>query len=93
MDQVHEYQPPKNPTKLTDSRAKEYIKEYGRSSWELDALEPRVIIDLINDTVKPLIDWDTWNETKKEEKAVKAELQKLGNNWLQVSEFLSTLED
>ena len=51
MDQIHEYNPPPNPTKLTDSRAKSYIAEHGDSSWELDALNPTVIRDLIKETV------------------------------------------
>lgn len=60
--QIEEYDPPPNPTKLTDSRAKEYIKNYGRSCWELDALEPRVIDRLIRDEVRQYIDADLWTK-------------------------------
>jgi len=41
MDQIEHYGPPPNPAKLTDARADAYIAEFGLSSWELDALEPR----------------------------------------------------
>lgn len=51
MDQVEQYNPPPNPAKVTDSRAKSYIQEFGDSSWELDALEPQVIGDLIRHSV------------------------------------------
>ena len=51
MDQVEVFNPPPNPAKLTDSRCQGYISEYGSSSWELDALEPSVIGNLIEDTV------------------------------------------
>lgn len=51
MDQINQYDPPPNPAKVTDSRAKEYIKNYGRESWELDALEPKVLSDLIEKKV------------------------------------------
>lgn len=47
MDQVEEYNPPPNFAKLTDTRCASYIIEYGNKSWELDALEPRVIGNLI----------------------------------------------
>lgn len=43
-----------NPAKITDSRASKYIDEYGNESWELDALEPQVITDLITNEVTAL---------------------------------------
>ena len=46
--QIELYNLPPNPAKVTDSRAKEYIARYGGESWELDALEPRVIDDLVS---------------------------------------------
>jgi hypothetical protein len=51
MDQVRQYNPPPNPAKLTDSRVGPYIEEFGDESWELDALEPRVMTDLIETAV------------------------------------------
>ena len=38
-DQIEEYNPPPNPTKLTDPRAEPYIKDFGHTCWELDALK------------------------------------------------------
>lgn len=38
MEQIEQYDPPPNPTKVSDSRANGYIAEYGYSCWELDAL-------------------------------------------------------
>jgi len=62
MDQVEEYNPPPNPTKLTDSRANGYIDAYGMESWELDALEPKVIAQLIEDNVQEELDFDVWDD-------------------------------
>ncbi|KKN68945.1 hypothetical protein LCGC14_0446300 [marine sediment metagenome] len=53
-EQVQEYSPPPNPTKLTDSRAKDYIQAYGSESWELDALDPSVLERLIDDEIQEL---------------------------------------
>lgn len=63
MDQVEEHQPPPNPAKLTDARAQGYIAQFGDSSWELDALEPQMIADLIRENVERLIDQDAWEES------------------------------
>jgi len=55
-DQIKRYSPPPNPAKNTDSRFANYMTMYGRESWELDALEPRVLIDLIQGTVSDYMD-------------------------------------
>lgn len=46
-DQVRQYNPPPNPAKLTDSRVGTYLQRFGGESWELDALDPQVLNDLI----------------------------------------------
>lgn len=51
MDQIEELNPPPNPAKQTDARAQTYIAEYGYDSWELDALEPTYLDELITDHV------------------------------------------
>jgi hypothetical protein len=47
MDQIETFSPPPNPAKITDSRAENYIKKFGETSWELDALDPEEIERLI----------------------------------------------
>ena len=58
MEQIEEYNPPPNPAKLTDSRCQGYVDEYGNESWELDALDPRTITNLIEDAVAGYTDED-----------------------------------
>lgn len=62
MDQVITYGLPPNPTKLTDSRAGEYMKRFGHDSWELDAVEPKVISDFICDEVFRYRDHELWDK-------------------------------
>lgn len=62
MDQVDEYGPPPNPAKVTDSRFAGYMREYGKDSWELDALEPQVLEVLIRDHINDYLDIDDWEE-------------------------------
>lgn len=69
MDQVDEYQPPPNPTKLTDTRAKDFIAKYGYTSWEVDALPPTVLRQIIETRFEELIDLDAMEEIKDRERA------------------------
>jgi hypothetical protein len=89
MDQVELYQPPPNPSKMKDPRAEQYIEQHGMTSWELDALEPRVIEQLIQDHITPHIDAKIWNEVGQEQEYIEGKLQKLSDNWEKVkNEFL-----
>jgi hypothetical protein len=65
MDQVEEYNPPPNPAKITDTRAKNYIHEFGDESWELDALEPAMMVQLIEETIQKLIIKSRWKAREK----------------------------
>lgn len=81
MDQITKYNPPPNPAKLTDSRCEEYIKKYGNSSWELDALEPRVMRNLITESIESIRDQDLWNEKVDYEEEEKKKLLKIADSW------------
>lgn len=74
-DQIEHYNPPPNPTKLTDTRAAGYISTYGTESWELDALEPKVINQLIQDEFDAIIDRDEWELGLAAENADKAKMR------------------
>lgn len=67
MTQINDFNPPPNPAKFTDSRAEDYVTQYGSSSWELDALSPRVITGLITDAVDGIRDENLWEEAEQEE--------------------------
>jgi len=56
MDQIEEYDPPPSPAKLTDTRCRTYIETFGEDSWELDALEPAVIVDIIRTHILAVMD-------------------------------------
>lgn len=61
MDQIEQYNPPPNPAKVKDSRFEQYLQDYGPDSWELDALEPSVINDLIRTHVDDIRDDELFN--------------------------------
>lgn len=89
MDQVDQYSPPPNPAKLTDSRCEGYMKLYGDESWELDALEPNVLINLINEHVTPLVDQREWKSSMLEEQRERNELLAIADRFDKVTAFLN----
>lgn len=62
MDQVEMWSPPKNPAKETDARYAGYVHKFGHSSWELDAVKPEDLVDLLRSAVLALRDDDLWDE-------------------------------
>lgn len=81
MDQVEEYDPPPNPAKESDSRAADYVAEFGRFSWELDALEPRTLERLVEDEVDQVRDMDAWEDRLQEIQEGREDLRLVGKNW------------
>lgn len=76
--QIAQYKCPPNPAKITDPRAKWYIKEHGKVSWELDALKPDVLIKLATNAVLEYLDVDKYNAFIEREKKEIAALKKFG---------------
>jgi hypothetical protein len=90
-DQVQQYGPPPNPAKLTDSRAQNkdgtgYIDRFGRESWELDALRPAVLVDLIRSHLEPLIDMEKWAARDGVRDELRAQFATVADNWAAILE-------
>lgn len=62
MEQIKKYNPPPNPAKLTDPRAKAYVKQYGPVSWEVDALRPEVMTDIVTTEILSYMDDDIYQK-------------------------------
>jgi hypothetical protein len=74
MPQIEQFDPPPNPAKITDPRAKWYIGEYGDSSWEVDALEPKDMHDVIHEELSQIIDLDMFEKKKTQEEKERKEI-------------------
>lgn len=81
MDQIEQYGPPPNPAKLTDSRGADYVDRYGDESWELDALEPTVLVDLIQNELAGIIDQDEMDRRLAHEREGEERLQVVIDRW------------
>lgn len=88
MSQVTRYNPPPNPAKTTDSRFKSYQKKYGDESWELDALEPAVLVDLITRAVNQFRDPKLWDAAMATEAKGRATVQYILQYFPEVIGFL-----
>lgn len=88
MEQIQQYGPPPNPAKITDSRFEGYQREYGDESWELDALEPQVLADLVRSSVEGVIDTDAMDAAKEDERRNRELLDMTASRWWDVVEYL-----
>lgn len=79
-DQIDLYRPPPNPAKMSDSRADSYVAEHGRQSWELDALSPAVLDELIRLEVTEILDANRYARLEAVERAGKARLRKAADD-------------
>ena len=61
MEQIKEFNPPHNPAKITDPRAYGYIQQFGQKSWEVDALKPAVMREIVETNIKNIMDMDVYN--------------------------------
>lgn len=77
LDQVKQYRLPPNPTKFKDSRSQDYVSSYGNECWELDALEPSVIVNLIESELLSFIDSVVWQGALDKEEEGRDKLKKL----------------
>lgn len=81
MEQIEEVQPPPNPAKMTDSRFSGYVTEYGNESWELDALEPRYIANLIGEHILTERDEAKWEEAVTQQERERGQIKDVIKRW------------
>ena len=93
MEQIEQYAPPPNPAKITDSRARGYIEKYGAESWELDALEPQVISDLIESNVTMYRDAPKYQAVLSKEQQEMGLLERVADDWSIVSDNFDSILD
>lgn len=88
-NQVEQYNPPPNPAKTTDSRFAGYADRFGEDSWELDALDPQTIADLIETATLEFIDAAAWHAARQREELARADLRRLADRYESVRRYLN----
>jgi hypothetical protein len=89
MEQVRRYNPPPNPAKPNDSRYRAYARQHGEESWELDALDPDVLIGLIEENVRFYVDEALWENQRVRQESEREVLSLTSRNWPAVAKYLS----
>lgn len=89
MGQVRTLNPPPNPVKLTDSRAEGYIRLFGRECWELDALPPATLHNLITTEIAGEVDMDMREERFEIEQRERGLLASAARRWPELEAMLS----
>lgn len=77
LEQIAQFKPPPNPAKVTDPRAGKYIEKYGRVSWEVDAIPPDELQEIVSDEITSIMDLDLYEAWKSKEDDHKAKLRKV----------------
>jgi hypothetical protein len=90
MAQIKKYNPPPQWAKQTDSRFQSYQSQFGDESWELDALDPAVLVDLIKKHVLHFRDEELWKDAQKNEERGRHTLECLLKYFPDVISFLKT---
>lgn len=90
MDQIEKYRPPHQWAKTTDTRIKGYIRDTGTEhSWELDALKPDALMEIISEAVEPIIDQEKWAAHMEREQVSRdyiADVWRRGKKWRNYAE-------
>jgi hypothetical protein len=93
MDQIDQYNPPPNPAKDSDARFQGYQERYGNESWELDALNPTVLGDLVREETAKLRVRPLWDARIAEREKGRAELSLLSDRYSEAVDFLNNPDD
>lgn len=75
MPQIVELEPPPYPAKVTDPRCEGYMKKFGDTAWELDALPPDKLFEILEKEIESRIDMDLFRKKIEEEEAARNNLR------------------
>ncbi len=78
--QIKQYRPPPNPAKRSDPRSRKYALEYGNKSWELDALDPEVLADVLESNILKYLNMSLYNRVLAKERRERKALERMAKN-------------
>jgi hypothetical protein len=90
LDQVSLYKPPPNFAKETDTRYGAYKKKYGEKCWEVDALEPDVLMALYQAEVDRMKDAALYDKMTELEASEQQTLSRIADRFDDVARFLES---
>jgi hypothetical protein len=70
--------------KVTDSRYRWFVANYGDTCWELDALSPALLRQRVKAAIEQYIDWEAWLRCEQVEQAERCSLRQILGTWRNV---------
>jgi hypothetical protein len=67
--------------KKKDTRHPWFVRNYGKRCWELDALDPNDLRDLVEKAIQREIEWKAWNRCAVVERAERVSLRTVLDSW------------
>lgn len=92
MPQVKHYKPPPNPAKEKDARFDEYYRVHGGKCWELDALEPKELTELLRRSIAKQIEQKQWQKDLARQEKDRKLLAKISVHYPALVKHLRTLK-
>jgi len=87
--QVQQYNLKPNWARVDARRYPAYVKKYGtRYKWELDALEPAVLVALVQGAIDDVIDMPLWLEATAEDESERDRLRAIAERWDDVTSMV-----
>jgi hypothetical protein len=68
-------------TKKSDTRYPWFLREYGETCWELDALSPVALRGVVEAAIWDKIEWNAWQRCAVTEQAEQRSLRQVLGNW------------
>lgn len=86
IEQIERYNPPPNPAKSTDARFRQYQEDTGLDeSWELDALDPTVMEELIQVEIDAFRDDEIFAKAEHQQEKDRVVLKNISQKWDEVN--------
>jgi hypothetical protein len=80
--QIRHYNVPESLAKEQDKRTKAFIEKHGSKTAELDAIEPRVLQEMVKTAIEEYISPPIWNES----------IDKSSEDMLQINEMVDKVK-
>ena len=81
-EQIEQFQLPPNPAKIKDTMARGWIEKNGNVAWELDALEPHVLENILEKAIQSQINQDSLAERNNNVSKTREAMQIQGKEYL-----------
>jgi len=69
------------PLKRSDPRYGWYVDRYGKRAWEVDALDPNVLRDCVEDAIRSRINTAAWERCKAVTEGERESLEYVLTSW------------